>query len=244
MPNRKSVDQAEEAKVNKPEETNGGAPNSPVSPMAELARDRGITIADLRSAYRSSLAVPDIKTKCDALLLLTDLYLFTYPDRSEHGKKKTAADAIKNSYRVLKQELDKLIPRYGTLLKNTSELCSDPKLKILNILINDLNEILNEPMALLKTAQKELQLVRDWAGQMGSLKTKAKHFYLYSMATRLHKSTGKYYYGELTTLTDAALAAHGGTDNDALDQKTLEREVQRYINRMNLRSRARDKTNL
>ena len=59
------------------------------------------------------------------------------------------------------------------------------------------------------------------------------------MAARVRESTGKYHFNYLTTLVESALAAHGEADKDALDVKTLERRVQRYMKRMNLSDRDR-----
>ena len=179
----------------------------------------------------------ELKSRCDVLLLLQDLYLFTYPEDSEHAAKKTTADVLKDSCRFLKEELDKLIPRYGTLHKDTSELFADPKLRLLGVLSGEINTLFEEPITLLQTAQQELKVMRNWAEKMGSLKTEANDAYLYSLATRVRKSTGEYHFPELTTLVEAALAAHGEADEEALDHETLERRVQRYIKRMNLSHR-------
>jgi hypothetical protein len=176
-----------------------------------------------------------VKTHRDIFLILNDLYLFTYPEESEHGTKRTAADALKDSCRFLKEKLDKLIPRYGTLHEATAGVFADPKLKLLGVMSGDLGKMLGEPVALLKTAERELKVLRDWAEKQGSNKTYANDFYLYKIAERIRQSTGEYHYEELTTLTEAALAAHGGADQEALDRKTLERRVQRFITRNNLR---------
>lgn len=145
-----------------------------------------------------------LKTKCDVLLLLNDLYLFTYPEESEHGTKKTTADVLKNACRFLMEELDKLIPRYGTLQEKAAEVFADPKLKLVGVLSSDMSGLFNEPMALMKTAEQELRIVRNWAAKMASLKTDGNDLYLYSMAARVRKSTGKFHFGELMTLTEAA----------------------------------------
>ncbi len=175
-----------------------------------------------------------LKLKCDAMLLMRDLYLFTYPDDAQHAKTKTTADVLKDSCRYLKEELDKLIEKYGTLYKHTSELFADPKVKLLAVLSKEISALFSEPMNLMDTAQQELKIMREWAEKMGSLKTEANDLYLYSMAARLRESTGEYHMTELATLVEAALAAHGGADEEALDHDSLERRVQRYIDRMNL----------
>jgi hypothetical protein len=181
----------------------------------------------------------ELKFKCDVQLLLRDLYLFTYPADAQHAKKNTAADVLKGSCRFLKEELDKVIRKYGTLHKHTSKLFADPKLKLLAVLSKETSSLFSEPINLMDTAQKELKIMREWAEKMASLKTNAKDVYLYSMATRLRESTGEYHMPELTTLTEAALAAHGGTDEEPLDHDNLERRVQRYVERMNLPRRER-----
>jgi hypothetical protein len=120
----------------------------------------------------------ELESRCDVLLLLQDLYLFTYPEDSEHAAKKTTADVLKDSFRFLKEELDKLIPRYGTLHKNTSELFADPKLKLLGELSSEISTLFKEPIAFLQTAQQELKGMRNWAEKMASLKTEANDLYL------------------------------------------------------------------
>jgi hypothetical protein len=175
----------------------------------------------------------ELKFKCDVPLLLRDLYLFTYPEDAEHAKKKTAADVLKDSCRYLKDELDKLIEKYGTLHKHTSELFADPKLKLLAVLSKEISALFSEPMNLMDTAQQELKILREWAEKMASLKTEANDVYLYSMAARLRESTGEYHMPELTFLVEASLAAHGEADEEALNYKSLERRVQRYADRIN-----------
>lgn len=175
-----------------------------------------------------------LKLKCDVLALMRDLFLFTHPEDAQHAKTKTTPDVLKDSCRFLKEELDKLIPKYGTLHKHTSKLFADPKLKLLSVLSKETSVLFSEPTNLMDTAQQELNIMRDWAGKMASLKTGAKDFYLYSMAVRLRQSTGEYHMLDLTALIEAALAAHGGTDEEVLDHDNLERRVQRYADRMNL----------
>lgn len=193
-----------------------------------------LKFAEVIAANKTRTAAwEELKFKCDIQLLLRDLYLFTYPEDAEHAEKKTTADVLKDSCRFLKDELDKLIRRYGTLHKHTSKLFVDPKLKLLAVLSKETSALFSEPTNLMDTAQQELKIIRKWAEKMASLKTDAKDVYLYSMATRLRESTGEYHMQEVTTLAEAALAAHGRADEE-LDHDNLERRVQRYADRMNL----------
>ena len=50
-----------------------------------------------------------------------ELYLFTYTG-------KTSANVLQEACRFLKEELDKLLPKYGKLHKKTSTLFDHPKL--------------------------------------------------------------------------------------------------------------------
>jgi hypothetical protein len=175
-----------------------------------------------------------LKLSCDVVKLLFDLYLFTYPEDAQTAKNKTTADVLKDSCRFLKNELDKLINTQDTFYKNASELFNTPKLKLLRSLSRKINTVFDEPLKLMETAQRELKLIRNWAEKMGSLKTEAKDLYLHSMATRVREATGEYHFPELTTLAEAALAAHGGADEEPLDEEALTKRVQRYITRMNL----------
>ena len=169
----------------------------------------------------------ELKSRCDVLWLLKDLYLFTYPGR-------TTPDVWKGACRFLKDKLDNLIPRYGTLHKHTSDLFNDPKLRFLGVLNKEMSVFFKEPMNLIATAQKELEVVRNWAEKMGSYKTDAHDLHFYAMATSIRAATGEYHFSELTTLIEAALAAHGAEGEEPFDEKTLERRVQRYAKRMNL----------
>jgi len=251
----------ENSGIRKAERTKEEPEVSRSRPLAEMAASRGITETALLADYRSSLrahgetaedrlhkefgvwlvkfaqavdsnesrtqAWQELKSKCDVLLLLQDLYLFTYPG-------KIVPDVLKDACRFLKKELDRLIPRYSTLYKHTSDLFTHANLRLLGELSDAVSVLFKEPMHLIATAQRELDVIRMWAEKMGSYKTEAHDFHLYSMATRVRKATGEYHFSELTTLTEAALAAHGAPDEEALDQWTLERRVQRYVTRMNL----------
>ncbi len=134
----------------------------------------------------------------------------------------------------MKNELDKLINTQGTFYKNASALFNAPKLKLLQSLSRTINTVFDEPLKLMEAAHQELKLIRSWAERLGSLKSEAKDFYLYSMATRVRETTGEYRFPELTTLAEAALAAHGGADEEPLDEEALRKRVQRYITRMGL----------
>src|ERR1035437_506 len=143
-----------------------------------MAAARGMTEAELMSAYLSSLeahgervedrvgkefrawlfkfakvvaaddsrteAWQELKSRCDVLLLLQDLYLFTYPEDAQDAEKKTTADVLKDSCRFLKEELDKLIQRYDTLYKDTSELVRDPKLKLPEVLSSEISTLFKD----------------------------------------------------------------------------------------------------
>jgi hypothetical protein len=233
--------------------------------LADLAEARGMSKADLRSAYLSGLEVygervenrieefipwlkrfqmevagddtrtrfdawQKLKLKCDFLLLVRNLYLFTYPKDAQHAKKKTTADVQKDSCRFLKEVLDKLIPRYATLHKRTSKLCADPKLKLVSVLSEEASALFSELLNL----TNKLKNMRRWAAKMASLKTDARDIYLYSMAVSLRESTGEYQMSDLQTLIEAALAAHGQPHKDVVDAENLKRHVQRFVKRMNL----------
>lgn len=177
----------------------------------------------------------ELTAKCDAPLLLINLYLFAYTQVAQPSEKKTAADVFKDSCRFLKEELDRLIQRYSTLHKDTSELFADAKLKPLFLLSDERRALFRQPLNFMGLVLSELKTMRNWAEKMGSFKTEANDLYLYSMARRIREATGEYHFSEITTLVEAALAAHGGIDEETLDHKTLERRVQRFIKRMNVR---------
>jgi len=261
LPKRKSVGQHKQTKE-APQESRPSA-------LAELAAARGITEAEFRAAYESSLkahgetaedniedlrawvikfvealwhdenrfkAWETLKSACNGnvLPILYNLYLFTYPTVSRRGEDKTTADVLRDATRFLKDELDKLIARYGTLHKDTSDLLNDPKLKFLGVLSTDIAALFREPANWLSLAKTELIAVRNWAERIGSLKTEVRDLYLYSMATHVRRTAGEYHFSEITTLIEAAFAAHGWADEEPLDEKNLERRVQRYVKRMNL----------
>ena len=176
-----------------------------------------------------------LEAKCDVPLLLINLYFFAYTQVSQQAEKKTAADVFKDSCRFLKEELDKLIQRYSTLHNDTSELFAGAKLKPLFLLSDERSKLFRQPLDYMGLVLRELKTMRNWAEKMGSLKTDANDLYLYSIARRVREATGEYHFSEITTLVEAALAAHGGIDKETLDHKTLERRVQRFIKRMNVR---------
>jgi hypothetical protein len=173
----------------------------------------------------------ELNAKCDVPWLLITLYLFTYRQVSQQAEKKTAAEVFRDSCRFFKEELDRLIQRYSTLHEDTSELFADAKLKPLFLLSDERSALFRQPLNFMGLVLRELKTVRNWAQKMGSLKTEANDLYLYSMARRVREATGEYHFPEITTLVEAALAAHGGIDKEALDHKTLERRVQRFIKR-------------
>lgn len=177
----------------------------------------------------------ELKAKCDVPLLLINLYLFTYAQVPQQAEKKTAADVFKDSCHFLKEELDRLIKKYDTLHKETSDLFADTKLKPLFLLSDERSALFRQPLNFMGLVLRELKTMRNWVEKMGSLKTDANDLYLYSMARRVHEATGEFKFSKITTLIEAALAAHGGTDEETLDHKTLERRVQRFIKRMNVR---------
>ncbi len=177
-------------------------------------------------------ALQKLMSKCDVLLLMPDLYLFTYPEESQRAKKRTAADAFKDSCRYLK-ELDKLVPRYATLHKRTSKVFARRKLKLLRVVLSkEVSALFSEPATFIDIAQQQLKGMRQWAGKMASLKTDINDVYLWLMAARLRESTGEYHMTELATLVEVALAAHG--EQDKADEDMLKQRVQRYAKRMNI----------
>ena len=167
-----------------------------------------------------------LKSKCDVLLLLQHLYLFTY-----FGK--TSADVLQDAFRFLKAGIDGLIPKYSKTCKDTSELFDDPKLGLITVLSKQIRPLFEEPMRLLRIAEQELLAMRQWAEQMGSHKTDAHDLDLYAMATSVRAATGQYHFPELAKLIEAARIAHGGRD-EPVDEGVMKRRVERYAKRMNL----------
>jgi len=175
----------------------------------------------------------EFKSKCDWWLLLNHLYLFAKSGETTPDNLRTTPVVLQDACRFLKDELDKLIPRYDTLHKDTSDLFNDPKLRLFGVLTENVGAMFKEPMHLIKIAQQELDVVRNWANNMGSRKTDARFFHLYCMARSVLAATGEYHFPQLATLTEVALAA-AGSKSETLDSDTLKRRVRRYIERMNL----------
>ena len=163
----------------------------------------------------------ELKSSCDSLVLLNNLYLFRYPG-------KTSADVLQDAFRFLKQGLDKLLPRYSTLSEDTSTLFNDPKLRLLAVLSEDVPRALAEPIRFIIEAKAVLRAAREWAKEMGSYKTEAHDLHLYAMATSVREATGEYHFAEIVTLLEAARAAHGLKD-EPLNEASLKKRVQRYI---------------
>lgn len=80
----------------------------------------------------------ELKSSCDTLVLINNLYLFTYLG-------KTSADVLQDAYRFLREGLDKLLPRYSTLSDDTSTLFNDPKLRLLAVLSEAGPQVFAEP---------------------------------------------------------------------------------------------------
>ena len=168
----------------------------------------------------------ELKSSCDTLVLINNLYLFTYDG-------KTSADVLQDAYRFLKEGLDKLLPRYSTLSEDTSTLFNDPKLHLLAVLSEAVPQVFAEPIRSIVMAEAALRATREWAKEMGSYKTEAHDLHLYAMATSVREATGEYHFAEIVTLIEAARAAHG-LEDEPLDEEALKKRVQRYITRMNL----------
>lgn len=159
-------------------------------------------VAATEKGSGARLAWDEVKSKCDVLLLMYDLYLFTYLGKAALGK--TSPDIIQDAFRLLTNELDK-----------------------------EASAVFCEPMQLFNTAKLELKGLRAYAAKMGSYKTEAHDYYLYSMAKMLDAATGDYHLEELASLIEAAKVAHG-CKHDILSVGTLKRRIYRYIKRMNL----------
>ena len=168
----------------------------------------------------------ELKSKCDVLFLLQQLYLFTYSG-------KTTPDVLQDACRFLKDELDKLLPKFTALSEATSVLFADPKLRLLSVLSEAVPQVFAQPIRSISMAEEALEATRRWAKTMGSHKTEAHDLHLYAMATTVRAATGEYHFAEIVTLIEAAHAAHGAED-EPLDEEALKKRVQRYITRMNL----------
>lgn len=259
-PRKSGVKRANKTAKAEPELLNPGGKILTGKTTAKLAASRGVSEATLLADYRSSLrshgeqaedrmpkefstwlvkfaravdsddvrtdAWHELKSSCDTLVLINNLYLFGYPG-------KTSADVLQDTFRFLKQGLDKLLPRYSTLSEDTSTLFNDPKLLLLAVLSEDVPRALAEPIRFIVEAKAVLRAAREWAKEMGSYKSEAHDFHLYAMATSVREATGEYHFAEIVTLLEAARAAHGFRD-DPLNEASLKKRVQRYITRMNL----------
>ena len=117
----------------------------------------------------------ELKSKCDVLQLLQELYLFTC-----FGK--TSANVRQDACRFLKKELDKLIPKYGRVHKNASTLFNHPKLRLLTAMSKGLSQIFEEQRHSFAMLQQTLEFLRAFAKQTGSYKADARTFHLYGMA--------------------------------------------------------------
>ncbi len=174
-----------------------------------------------------SQAWDELKFRCDTLMLLKELYLFTYMG-------KTSADVLQSACRFLKEELDKLVPQCKRLRENTSTLFKNPKLRLLTVMSEGLAQMFTEQSHSLAVVEQKLELLRELGRQKGSYKPDSRTFHLYGMATTVHTGTGKYHYRELAKLTEAARIAHGEEEDDVgVDVDALKRRAERYMERMN-----------
>jgi len=137
-----------------------------------------------------SQAWDELKFNCDALMLLKDLYLFTYIG-------KTSADVLQSACRFLKEELDELLPKYRTIHEKTSTLFNHPKLRLLTVMSKGLSQMFAEQSHSLAVIEQKLELLRELGSQKGSYNTDSRTFHLYGMATTVHEGTGRYHYREL-----------------------------------------------
>jgi hypothetical protein len=227
---------------------------------AELAASRGISEAALLAEFRASLEVhgeraedklpkefspwlvkfaqavdgnkarkdawQELKSKCDVVFVLQHLYLFTYPG-------KTTSDVLQDACRFLKDELDKLLPKFSAVSEATSALFADPKLRLLSVLSEAVPQVFAQPIRSIAMAEEAIEATRRWAETMGSYKTEAHDLHLYAMATSVRAATGKYHFPELATLIEAARASSGAED-ETFDEGNMKRRVHRYAKRMNL----------
>jgi hypothetical protein len=167
-----------------------------------------------------------LKSKCDALLLLHHLYLFTY-----FGT--TTADVLQDSCRFLRKELDRLLPKCGALREDVSTVLNHPKLRLLSVLSEAVPQVFAEPLRSFAMAEGALRATRYWAEKMGSHKTEAHDLHLYALAASVLAATGEYHFPHLATLIEAARVAHGAR-HESVDEGVLKQRVQRYITRMHL----------
>src|ERR1700677_538036 len=94
-----------------------------------------------------------------------ELYLFTYTG-------KTSANVLQEACRFLKEELDKLLPKYGKLHKKTSTLFDRPKLRLLTVMSKSLSQIFEEQKCSLAMVEQKLELIRAFAEPNGSTRLK------------------------------------------------------------------------
>jgi hypothetical protein len=225
--------------------------------LAELAASRGITKTALLAEFSASLSAlgekaedklgkelsewlrkfvmavgtneirlrawEKLKCKFDVTLLLPHLYLFTY-----FGN--TTANVVQDAFRFLKNGLDRLLPKYTKIREDTSALFNDPQLRFLSIVSEAAPQLAGIPIHDIAMAEVTLKVIRNWTEQHGSYKTNAQDFHLFAVATTIHSATHRYHYRELARLTEAASIAHGGRD-EAVDEATLKRRVERYAKR-------------
>jgi hypothetical protein len=158
------------------------------------------------------------KTRKDDLCSLVELlYLFTV-------REVTAADKVRECYRVLNLLLEWIIPAYDDLIDKVSDLMK------FSIAIGLGYENLAEALRRLIAGRAHADKVREHAVTWGSRKAEIRHCYLVFMASQMKGATGKPQISALRSLIEAAYAAHG--EKTAVpEESSLGRNILRFRER-------------
>lgn len=155
---------------------------------------------------------------------LLSLYLFTSSD-------KTAAHALRDRFRLLKEKIDSLISMHSKVRQYTVALLTERKLATATLSSADLYLKLVEGLDLITTAKQKLLEARNLVSARASGKIYPQDAALYRLATIVKKKvTGTHRLRQLANLIEAAYAAHGARGeivNEELS-KRLQRFKKRY----------------
>lgn len=159
----------------------------------------------------------------ERLDFVSSLYLFTSPD-------KTAAHVLRDRFRLLKKEIDGLIPTYSKVCKRTQALLNDRRLACVTIINGEWYLKLMEPLHLIIAARQKLTAIRSLASALGSGKIYPQDAALYWLATMMHKATGNYGLEKLANVIEAAYGAHGDP-GEIVHVEKLSKRLQRFKER-------------
>jgi hypothetical protein len=159
-----------------------------------------------------------IKEKCDTSYIIELLYLLTI-------RAPVTADKSQIAHHHFTSRINRLISNCEKLQNDMMQTIRDSRFSSLMPYERPALEV---EIQQLEEAKKRLGVLRDSNKESGSYRRNPRDWYLLLLAMRVREATGKYHLRSLTSLLDAARAAHGEHGRDVTDEETLKKRIQRW----------------